>query len=181
MDRSQSPFAVGGPSRSTESNVSPPVLWIKDRQNFVAPDGCEPESYHHFRQDALKQREESALGKDHYNMSSLYKFWSHFLVGRYNARMYEEFHSLALEDGESSTGMRSLLQFYDHSILSQRKVLDDNVARDFLDLVNAESSNSERPLFAKLRAVWRNGAFNIFNRSKLAKFVGPDLEADLER
>ena len=186
VDRSQSPFAIGSPSHSMESNVSPPVLWIKDRQKSMAPlksdpHGCRNESYHDFRQDGLRQREQSALGKDHFDMTSLYGFWSHFLVGHFNPRMYEEFHRLALEDGESSTGMRNLLQYYDESILSQRNVLDDNVARDVVDLVNAESSKSERPILTKLRAVWRNGAFNLRNRSKLAKFVGPDLKADLER
>ena len=189
LQRSRSPFSVCSPSRHPDNSVSPPVLWIKDRQNSAdplrtIPNECVDESYYDFRQDALKQREQSGLSKDNHNMQNLYQFWSHFLVRNFNARMYEEFHRLALEESsqrDSTTGMRSLLRFYDESILSQKFMSDDNVARDFVNLVKAEASKSERPLFAKLRAVWRNGAFNMKNRSKLTKFVDHELKAELER
>lgn len=77
--------------------------------------------------------------------------------------------------------MQSLLRFYDESVLSQKAISDDTIAQDFVELVKVEKPKAERPIFAKLRAVWRNGAFNMRNRSKLAKFVDADLKTELER
>lgn len=98
--------------------------------------------------------------------------------------MYEEFRQLALEDAsqrESMTGLRSLLQYYEESILGQKPVSDDNVARDFVELVKLETNSKERPAFSKLRAAWRNGAWSMKNRSKLSKFIDPDLKSELDR
>jgi hypothetical protein len=98
--------------------------------------------------------------------------------------MYGEFRQFALEDFAqrgSTTGMQSLLQYYFESILSQKTVADDNIARDFVNMVKDETPNAERPAFAKLRAKWRDGAFNMKNRHKLTKFIDTNLKAELER
>ena len=98
--------------------------------------------------------------------------------------MYEEFRQLALEDAsqrESTTGLRNLLQYYEESVLGNKLISDDAIARDFVDLVKLETNSKERPAFAKLRAAWRNGAYNMKNRSKLSKFVDSDLKAELDR
>lgn len=97
--------------------------------------------------------------------------------------MYEEFRQIAFEDAakhESNAGIKNLIQFYDESILSQ-KVVSDDIARDFVDLVKSESKNTDRPAFDKLRAAWRNGAFNMKNRKKIDNIIDAELKAELER
>ncbi len=98
--------------------------------------------------------------------------------------MYEEFRQFALEDAserESTTGLRNLLKYYDESILGQKTISDDKIARDFVELVRLEINSKERPAFGKLRTVWRNGAYNMKNRSKLSKFLDTDLKSELDR
>lgn len=97
--------------------------------------------------------------------------------------MYEEFRHLAFEDAaqrESHVGVRNLVLYYDESVLSQ-KVISDDLARDYVDLVKVEASRKERLAFDKLRSAWRNGAFNMRNRVKIDKIIDADLRAELER
>ena len=96
--------------------------------------------------------------------------------------MYEEFRHLSFEDitrRETSVGIKNLVQYYDESILGPRVVSDD-LARDYVDLVKTELSRNEKLAFDKLRATWRNGAFNMRNRSKIDKIIDSELKAQLE-
>lgn len=182
--RSRSPFSVGS-LRRTNSNVSPPVFWVKDKDTPIdsLPDNLTHEPYNVFRRNALMQRSLTTGGACHYDMDILYQFWSHFLIRNFNARMYQEFRQTAFEDmekGNSSVGLKNLVQYYVESILSQ-KVVSDQIASDFLGLVMNESRRNDRPAFDKLRAAWRNGAFNMKNRKKLDNMIEPSLKAELER
>ena len=97
--------------------------------------------------------------------------------------MYEEFRHLAFEDitqRDSNVGIKNLVLYYDESILGQ-KVISDDLARDYVELVKAETSRHDRLAFDKLRSAWRNGAFNLRNRRKIDKILDPHLKAELER
>ena len=161
------------------------MFWVKDKDQPTEnlPHDLTHESYTAFRASALQQRAQSPPGQCHHDMDILYQFWSHFLVRNFNARMYAEFRQHAFDDArqrQSPTGLRNLVAFYYESILANR-VVSDGLARDFVDLVASEKGQKERPAFDKLRAAWRNGAFNLKNRKKIDNIVDPELKTELEK
>lgn len=140
-------------------------------------------SYRVFHQSALSQRER-VTDACVYDMQVLYAFWAHYLIRNYNHRTYAEFYQMAIEDEsvrQSNFGMNSLLQYYDEALLGQRTIPDDVIASDFIDLVKKETPKREGPIFKKLRAAWRNGAWNAKNRSKISKSIDTDLTAELDK
>ena len=165
-----------------------PMFWVKDKDQPTEnlPHDLTHESYTAFRASALQHRAQTPAGQCHHDMDILYQFWSHFLVRNFNARMYAEFRQHAFDDargrdgGRSATGLHNLVAFYYGSILAGR-VVSDGLARDFVDLVASEKGQKDRPAFDKLRAAWRNGAFNLKNRKKIDKIVDAELKAELEK
>ena len=164
------------------------MLWYKDKDHSgrvsALPNEVTHASYPTFRQSALSQRERLPAEPCSYDMQVLYNFWAHYLIRNYHETTYKEFKQLASADeGQrgSSFGMKSLVQYYSEALLGQRTVPSDLIANDFVDLVKNEFTSTDRPLFKKLRAAWRNGAFNHKNRSKIIKVIDETLRAELDR
>ena len=163
-------------------------MWFKDKEQATRIDSLSTEithaPYSTFRQSALSQRERLPNDPCVYDMQVLYGFWAHYLIRNFNAHAYEEFHQMAVDDEtkrSSTFGMRSLVQYYDEALLGQRTIPSDSIASDFVEIVKKESPESERPIFKKLRAAWRNGAFSHKNRSKIIKSIDVSLKAELDK
>lgn len=184
MSRSRSPFNISSPQRQANSSASP-VFWVKDKDTPIdsLPNDLTHESYNVFRVKALQQRQQTTEGTCPRDMDILYQFWSHFLIRNFNVRMYEEFRATAFEDASlrnSKVGLENLVQYYNASVVGE-KVMADDIAYDYVELVKGEGPGPERPGYEKLRAAWRNGATNMKNRKKISHLLDSDLKAQLER
>jgi la-related protein 1 len=95
--------------------------------------------------------------------------------------MYEEFHTLALEDSSQglNSGVNHLIRYYE-ALLAGQNPLTDRHASDLVQLVQSES-DGPRPAFQILRTAWRNGAFNFKSRKRIDMIITPGLRAELEK
>jgi len=175
-----------GESLSPQETSALALFWVKDKENPVdvstLPEDTTHEPYVSLRFKALSQRDVAATGTCPYDLDVLYQFWSHFLIRNFNLRMYSEFHHFATEDAaqrHNDTGHKNLIKYYSEALASQIPIRD-GVAREYADLVKAESTKTERPAFKQLREAWRNGALNLKNRKKLGDMLDDSIKTELD-
>jgi la-related protein 1 len=116
-------------------------------------------------------------------MVIMYKFWKHFLIRNFNARMYNEFRFCCIEDAtvrHNYTGLNALLQYYGKAMHHKEITIRNTVARDYVDLVRGEPLHSDRPAFKVMKNAWRDGSLNMKNRKRIKDFLDPALEKELD-
>lgn len=132
-------------------------------------------SYSEVRAQALKQREAGSVGKNN-DLMTLYKFWSHFLVGKFNASIYQEFKTLALRDADQGqrSGVEYLFMVYERS-LKIRGVVGYEVINDFIELVKLDASHGESLGVDKLRRLLANPELKEEFRAAVESLIDNDL------
>ncbi|KIV98896.1 uncharacterized protein PV09_09342 [Verruconis gallopava] len=159
------------------------VYYIKDKDSpsYNLPADVTSELYLAARDRAIQQRNFHPCPQD---MMNMYQFWEHFLVRHFNARMYMEFRSFAMEDASTRNefaGLNSLLRYYGKALAYADVPIRRSVAQDYVSLVRSEQPGSDRPAFKQLRAAWRDGALNMKNRKRIKDFLDEALEKELDR
>jgi len=171
----QLPFVDGSRQNGT--------FFLKDgvSQSDFDREGSDPWPYQVLHAKALEQRDQGLHGADNHEMEILYQFWPTFLFQNFNAGMYDDFYRFALEDLNhgSKNGSTHLAKYYGYKLAAD-KPLSDRAAHDIVAAISQESGES-RPIFQKVRAFWRDGAFNFKSRKRINDLLDAGLREELAK
>lgn len=104
-------------------------------------------NYSDLRARGLEQRRFAKAGEVPRDMRDLYAFWHSFLINDFNAGLYEEFRTHALEDATRETsnkyGLLKLMAFYHEVVSNKNRRLWADI-RSYPEILNAHYDEAKR-------------------------------------
>ncbi|KAK4238245.1 hypothetical protein C8A03DRAFT_15268 [Achaetomium macrosporum] len=116
--------AAGAAASVESSSADQPergIVWVDRHASASHKEQTDRRPYTEIRKAALDERQNAKSGETPKSMQKLYRFWSQMLLNDFNAKVYQEFRDLALEDASREipvkVGLKYLLEFYDGLLL----------------------------------------------------------------
>lgn len=109
-------------------------------------------------------------------MVTLYKFWTHFLLDKFNGKIYGELKTWALADADISVrlGLEYLFKFYEY-LLKEREQIHDSLIQDFVDLAKKDARNGNELGVDKLASVLGSSRLSSQNRQKIEALLDSEI------